>query len=92
MTRDILPDVQYYWARDYFPNFVEEDRRTMVSFDGNLYFSYLDYIDIGHYSCNVKSTVSGIGKNGPIFNLEVNPHRKLYLCIQRYRISLAINV
>ncbi|XP_027207013.1 contactin [Penaeus vannamei] len=68
------PDVQYYWARDYFPNFVEEDRRTMVSFDGNLYFSYLDYIDIGHYSCNVKSTVSGIGKNGPIFNLEVNPH------------------
>ncbi|KAK8720533.1 hypothetical protein OTU49_013266, partial [Cherax quadricarinatus] len=69
-----FPDVHYYWARDYFPNFVEEDRRTMVSYDGNLYFSYLDFIDIGKYSCNVQSTVSGIGKNGPFFNLEIYPH------------------
>ncbi|XP_045597115.1 contactin [Procambarus clarkii] len=69
-----FPDVRYYWARDYFPNFVEEDRRTMVSYDGNLYFSYLDFIDIGKYSCNVQSTVSGIGKNGPFFNLRVTAH------------------
>lgn len=48
----------------------------MVSHDGNLYFSYLDMIDNGRYSCNVQSTVSGIGKNGPFFNLEVGPLRK----------------
>ena len=48
----------------------------MVSYDGNLYFSYLDMIDTGQYSCNVMSTVSGIGKNGPLFNLEVVPHRE----------------
>lgn len=74
------PVVRYYWARDYFPNFIEEDRRTMASFDGNLYFSYLDFIDVGRYSCNVfHSTASGIsdiGKNGPFFNIEVYPHRK----------------
>ena len=28
-----FPDVKFYWARDYFPNFVEEDRRTMVKFN-----------------------------------------------------------
>ncbi|KAF2368731.1 Fibronectin type III [Trinorchestia longiramus] len=67
------PDVHYYWARNFFPNLVEEDSRTMVSYDGNLYFSYLDFIDRGRYSCNVKSTVSGVGKNGPLFTLEVIP-------------------
>lgn len=66
--------MNYYWARNYFPNLVEEDSRTMVSYDGNLYFSYLDFIDRGRYSCNVKSTVSAVGKNGPIFTLEVLPH------------------
>ena len=40
-----FPDVKFYWARDYFPNFVEEDRRVMVSYDGNLYFSSLEKID-----------------------------------------------
>uniref|UniRef100_A0A2P2HWX5 Contactin-like n=1 Tax=Hirondellea gigas TaxID=1518452 RepID=A0A2P2HWX5_9CRUS len=69
-----FPDVHYYWARNYFPNLVDEDPRTMVSYDGNLYFSYLDLIDRGRYSCNVKSTVSNVGKNGPIFVLEVLPH------------------
>ncbi|KAG0716945.1 Contactin [Chionoecetes opilio] len=69
-----FPDVQYYWARRFFPNLVEEDLRTMVSYDGNLYFSYLDMIDNGLYSCNVMSTVSGIGKNGPFFNLDIVPH------------------
>ncbi|XP_045114342.1 contactin-like [Portunus trituberculatus] len=69
-----FPDVRYYWARTFFPNLVEEDRRTMVSHDGNLYFSYVDMIDNGLYSCNVMSTVSGIGKNGPFFNLDVLPH------------------
>ena len=43
---------------------------------GNLYFSYLDFIDRGRYSCNVKSTVSAVGKNGPIFNLEVYAFRE----------------
>ena len=28
-----FPDIKYYWSRDYFPNFVEEDRRVMVSND-----------------------------------------------------------
>ena len=40
-----FPDVKFYWARDYFPNFVEEDRRVMVSYDGYLYFSSLEKID-----------------------------------------------
>ena len=25
-----FPAIKYYWSRDYFPNFVEEDRRVMV--------------------------------------------------------------
>ncbi|XP_076057553.1 contactin isoform X2 [Oratosquilla oratoria] len=69
-----FPDIRYYWARNYFPNFVEEDMRTLVSFDGNLYFSYLDFIDDGLYSCNVQSMMSGVGKNGPFFKLKVQPH------------------
>ena len=40
-----FPDVKFYWTRDYFPNFVEEDRRVMVSYDGYLYFSSLEKID-----------------------------------------------
>ncbi len=40
-----FPDVKFYWARDYFPNFVEEDRRVMVSYDGYIYFSSLEKID-----------------------------------------------
>ena len=27
-----FPDVKFYWARDYFPNFVEEDRRVSCDF------------------------------------------------------------
>ena len=51
-------DVKFYWARDYFPNFVEEDRRVMVSYDGYIYFSALEKIDRGNYSCSVQSSVS----------------------------------
>ena len=69
-----FPDVRYYWARDYFPNFVEEDRRVMVSFDGYIYFSALENIDRGNYSCNVQSAVSNIGRNGPFFTVDVLPH------------------
>lgn len=58
------PGVKYYWARDYFPNFVEEDTRTFVSYDGALYFSALETIDRGVYSCNVQSLVSDTGRNG----------------------------
>ncbi|CAG2055138.1 unnamed protein product, partial [Timema podura] len=71
-----FPGVKYYWARDYFPNFVEEDKRVFVSFDGALYFSALEHIDKGNYSCNVQSKVSDKGRNGPFFTLNVNPHCK----------------
>lgn len=60
--------------RDVFPNFVEEDSRTFVSYDGNLYFSSLENIDRGKYSCNVQSTVSSNGRNGPFFSVEVRQH------------------
>lgn len=69
-------DVNYYWARDYFPNFVEEDKRVFVSFDGALYFSAVENIDRGNYSCNVQSKVSDKGRNGPFFPLRVQPYRK----------------
>lgn len=68
------PNVKYYWSRDYFPNFVEEDTRTFVSYDGALYFSALESIDRGNYSCTVQSTVSDTGRNGPFFPLGVRPH------------------
>ena len=55
-----FPDVKFYWARDYFPNFVEEDRRVMVSYDGYLYFSSLEKID----RVSVYQTV----KIGPFFH------------------------
>ncbi|XP_012252358.2 contactin [Athalia rosae] len=68
------PGVKYYWTRDYFPNFVEEDKRVFVSFDGALYFSALEPIDQGNYSCNVQSIASDTGRNGPFFPLRVDPH------------------
>jgi len=66
--------VSYYWNRDYFPNFVEEDGRVFVSHDGALYFSSLQEIDRGNYSCSTQSRVSSIGRNGPFFQLIVNPN------------------
>lgn len=69
-----FPGVKYYWARDYFPNLVEEDKRVFVSYDGALYFSALETIDRGNYSCNLQSKVSDTGRNGPFFQLRVNPH------------------
>ena len=69
-----FPDVKFYWARDYFPNFVEEDRRVLVSYDGYLYFSSLEKIDRGNYSCSVQSSVSSNGRTGPFFTLDVTPH------------------
>lgn len=68
------PAVKYYWARDYFPNLVEEDKRVFVSYDGALYFSALENIDRGNYSCNVQSNVSDKGRNGPFFPLRVQPY------------------
>lgn len=68
------PGVQYYWSRDYFPNFVQEDQRVFVSHDGALYFSALEIIDRANYSCTVQSLVSSTGRNGPFFQLRVNPH------------------
>lgn len=68
------PAVKYYWSRDYFPNFVEEDTRVFVSYDGALYFSALESIDRGNYSCTVQSIVSDTGRNGPFFPLAVRSH------------------
>jgi len=68
------PDVKYYWVRNSFPNFVEEDRRVMVSHDGYLYFTALENIDKGNYSCIVQSAVSSTGRNGPFFTIDVRPH------------------
>ncbi|XP_044742029.1 contactin, partial [Chrysoperla carnea] len=68
------PGVKFYWAREYFPNLVEEDKRVFVSYDGALYFSALETIDRGNYSCNVQSKISVTGRNGPTFALRVNPH------------------
>ncbi|XP_015594638.1 contactin [Cephus cinctus] len=69
-----FPGVKYYWTRDYFPNFVEEDKRVFVSYDGALYFSALETIDRGNYSCNVQNVASDTGRNGPFFSLHVNAH------------------
>lgn len=74
-----FPGVKYYWARDYFPNFVEEDKRVFVSYDGALYFSALEMIDRGNYSCNVQSIASDTGRNGPFFPLRVDPHCNYFL-------------
>ncbi|KAK0161854.1 hypothetical protein PV327_008261 [Microctonus hyperodae] len=69
-----FPSVKYYWARNSFPNLVEEDQRVFVSNDGALYFSALEPIDAGNYSCNVESVTSDTGRNGPFFQLKVNPY------------------
>ncbi|XP_011863696.1 PREDICTED: contactin-like [Vollenhovia emeryi] len=69
-----FPGVKYYWARTDFPTFVEEDKRVFVSRDGALYFSALEIIDQGNYSCNVQSITSDSGRNGPFFPLRVNMH------------------
>lgn len=68
------PAVNFNWARSYFPNLVEEDKRVFVSYDGGLYFSSLETIDRGNYSCNVMSKVGDMGRNGPFFPLYVYPH------------------
>jgi hypothetical protein len=49
---------------------------VFVSYDGALYFSALENIDRGNYSCNVQSNVSDKGRNGPFFPLRVQPYRK----------------
>ncbi|XP_028968580.1 contactin [Galendromus occidentalis] len=67
------PKVNYYWTRNSFPNFVEEDRRVFVSHDAHLYFSSLEKIDNGNYSCNVQSDISDTGRTGPFFPVIVEP-------------------
>lgn len=65
--------VHYFWVRNSFPSFVEEDRRVFVSHDGSLYFSSLEKIDNAYYSCNVQSVVSSAGRTGPFFRVSVDP-------------------
>ena len=55
---------------------MEEDKRVFVSYDGALYFSALETIDQGNYSCSVQSQVSDTGRNGPFFPLRVLPNCK----------------
>jgi hypothetical protein len=78
----IFVGVHYYWSRDFFPNFLEEDQRVFVSYDGNLYISAVDMSDSGKYSCNVQSEVSDSGRNGPLFNLQVVPHGRQIFSVQ----------
>lgn len=70
------PDVLFYWSRKSFPNLVEEDGRVFVSYDGNLYISSVDMSDYGLYTCHVQSTVSGSGRTGPLFRLQVTSNGK----------------
>ena len=67
------PTVNYYWVKNTFPSFVEEDQRVFVSKDANLYFSSLEITDQANYSCNVQSVISSTGRTGPFFNLIVEP-------------------
>ncbi|XP_037885201.1 contactin [Glossina fuscipes] len=68
------PEIKYYWSRDFFPNFVEEDQRVFVSHDGALYFSSIETVDRANYSCTVQTLVSDTGRNGPFFPLRVRPN------------------
>lgn len=63
--------IQYNWARQEFPQFIQEDRRVFVSMDGNLYFTSLEKSDEATYSCNVQSVISSTGRTGPFFTLSV---------------------
>lgn len=67
------PRVLYYWTKAEFPNFVQEDRRVFISYDGNLYFSSLEKIDRSNYSCQIQSLISSTGRFGPSFPLIVEP-------------------
>ncbi|XP_023243533.1 contactin-like [Centruroides sculpturatus] len=69
----VYPRVNYYWNRNKFPNFVEEDQRVFASFDGNLYFSSLEKTDQANYSCAVQSVIAPAGRTGPFFQLIVGP-------------------
>ncbi|KAH9425880.1 Contactin-3 [Dermatophagoides pteronyssinus] len=64
--------VSYHWSRESFEYIIEDDRRTFVSRDGNLYFSSLEKIDRANYSCNVKSSIASSGRTGPFFPLIVD--------------------
>lgn len=67
------PRALYYWTKLEFPNFVQEDKRVFISFDGNLYFSSLEKIDRSTYSCQIQSLISSTGRFGPSFSLAVEP-------------------
>lgn len=83
-------EVRYYWVRESFPNLVQEDRRVFVSYDGYLYFSALEEMDAGNYSCNVQSKVSNTGKNGPLFPLHVVTHCMYFYFYNLYYINLCM--
>lgn len=67
------PSVHYFWVRNSFPDFVQEDPRVFMSHDGNLYFSSLEKNDDANYSCNVQSRISSTGRTGPYFHVAVEP-------------------
>lgn len=89
----LFSDINYKWTRDFFPNFVEEDRRVFVSSDGALYFSALQEIDRGNYSCTAQSKVSSIGRTGPFFHLNIVTNREfLFLTINNTKNSQALTL
>ncbi|KAG1669618.1 Contactin [Nymphon striatum] len=65
------PAIQYNWAREQFPRFIQVGKRVFVSMDGNLYFTSLEKNDEALYSCNVQSVISSTGRTGPFFKLAV---------------------
>lgn len=69
------PRGTFFWTKNGLPNIIkDEDPRIFVSNDGNLYFSTVEEVDRGNYSCNVQSAISGSGRTGPSFYLEVEPN------------------
>lgn len=69
------PRGTFFWTKNGLPNIIkDEDPRIFVSNDGNLYFSTIEAVDRGNYSCNVQSAISGSGRTGPSFYLEVEPN------------------
>lgn len=69
------PRGTFFWTKNGLPNIIkDDDSRIFVSNDGNLYFSSIETVDRGHYSCNLQSAISGNGRTGPSFYMEVEPN------------------
>ncbi|CAH4035672.1 unnamed protein product [Pieris brassicae] len=65
------PSVNFLWARNYFPNLVEEDRRVFVSYDGGLYFSALETIDRDYQQLKFPNNFPKVFPEAPVVGQEV---------------------